>query len=102
MENKADDIRVFSVVQTTWGVPSNIFWGSVALAFLLGFVMTPSMGVIFGMVFGITLCVILVVILIAVHKGDPQGLEAWVRRIKNPGNTWRGGNYKKKRFVVIK
>ena len=102
MEKQTDDIKVFSSISTTWGIPSNLFFGGLAIGVLLGIVLFPSAGFIFGLVFSISLTTVIITILMSLHRNDPQGLQAWVRRLKSPSNTWVGGHYKKKRLIIIR
>lgn len=101
MSDKARDIKVFSTVATTWGVPSNIFFAGLGLSLLIGITTMPSIGVVAGMIFSIALSIVILVLLMSVHREDPQGLQAWIRRVRHPASTWRGGAFKKKNRIFI-
>ncbi|KKJ75226.1 hypothetical protein WH95_19600 [Kiloniella litopenaei] len=100
--DQSEDIKVFSSVQMTWGVPSKLFFGGVALGLMLGVAMMQPLGWVLAVIFTTSLVSIILVVLMALHKNDPQGLEAWVRRLQNPATAWGAGKYKKKRIVAIR
>jgi len=92
-EQGLKEVQVLSQDQQTFGLPTPIFGGGLALSVAFMFILPWYIGLLFGVVYFF--------VMYTIHQTDNRAIAAWRRALTKQGNSWSAGAAKRKRFLII-
>ncbi len=87
--DRLKDVAILNEEGLTLGLPTQLFWGGIALSAVFGFLLLWLVGLLFGIVWFISMY--------AIHKDDPRALPLWVRSFRAPKHKY-AGSYRSRRM----
>jgi hypothetical protein len=92
-EQGLKEVQVFTQDQTTYGLPTQIFFGGLVTTVGLIFTLPWFFGALFGVVFFFSMY--------SIHKTDTRAIVAWSRSVYRRANSWSAGFVRRKNFLLV-
>lgn len=86
------DVRIMNDEGLTYGLPSTLFFGGLALSTVFVLVLPWITGVAFALVYFLAMY--------QIHANDPKALQAWAEAMRRC-SVWSGGSHKGRQIFYL-